>query len=198
MNLSKEKVDSSHETVTYIKYCVLWLIGTPNITGLTFDGQSRTLTCTSTGGPAINVTWTKDGAVITPSTAFQQTKRVGNAARGIYHNILTIAQSVAERGLYGCIVENSWGSSNRMTLLHVSENMHGSGVTSRPEYSLGILLLWLTMGNSRMAAKKERCAAPLHAVYAILAKRAGPESSPCWSQFERGVYHQPFSRYGVS
>ena len=117
-------MDSLHETVTYIKSCVLWLIGTPNITGLTFDGQSRTLTCTSTGGRATNVTWTKDGTVITPSTAFQQTKRVGNAARGIYHNILNIAQSVAERGLYGCMVENSWGSSNRIELYIYGKAIH--------------------------------------------------------------------------
>ena len=92
------------------------LIGTPNITGFTFDGQSRTLTCTSTGGHATNVTWTKDGAVITPSTAFQPIKRAVNAARGIYLNILTIAQSVDEHGLYSCMVENSWGSSNRIEL----------------------------------------------------------------------------------
>ena len=121
MNLSKEKVDSLHETVTYIKSHVLWLIGTPNITGLTFDGQSRTLTCTSTGGCATNVTWTKDGAVITPSTAFQQTKRVINAAQSIYHNILTIAQSVAERGLYGCMVEEN---SNRIELFIYGKAIH--------------------------------------------------------------------------
>ena len=39
-------------------------------------------------------------------------------------------------------------------LLRVSENMHGSGVTSRPEYSLGVLLLWLTMGNAAWQASK--------------------------------------------
>ena len=31
---------------------------------LTFDRGSRTLNCTSTGGPATTLTWTKDGAVI--------------------------------------------------------------------------------------------------------------------------------------
>ena len=103
---------------------MIWLIGTPNITEVTFDGQSRTLTCTSTGGPATNVTWTKDGTVITPSAAFQQTKRVINATRGIYHNILNIAQSVAERGLYSCMVENSWGSSNRIELYIYDKAIH--------------------------------------------------------------------------
>ena len=37
-------------------------------------------------------------------------------------------------------------------LLRVSENMHGSCVTSRPEYSSGVLSLWLTMKKSRIAA----------------------------------------------
>ena len=103
---------------------MIWLIGTPNITGLTVDGQTRTLTCSSTGGRTINVTWTKDGAVITPSAAFQQTKRVINASQGIYHNILTIAQSVAERGLYSCMVENSRGSSNRIELYICGKAIH--------------------------------------------------------------------------
>ena len=91
-------------------------VGAPNITELTFEKVSRTLTCTSTGGPANTVTWTKDGAVITPIGTFQQTKRVVDATRGIYQNILTIAQSVAEHnvyGLYSCMVETPIGHSNR-------------------------------------------------------------------------------------
>ena len=59
--------------------------------------------------------------MITPSAAFQQTKRVGNAAQGIYHNILNIAQSVAERGLYSCMVE---GSSNRIELFIYGKALH--------------------------------------------------------------------------
>ena len=59
--------------------------------------------------------------MITPSTTHQQTKRVGNAAQGIYHNILTIAQSVAERGLYGCMVERS---SNRIELFIYGKAIH--------------------------------------------------------------------------
>ena len=62
-----------------------------------------------------------------PSTAFQPTKRAVNAARGIYLNILTIAQSVAEHGLYSCMVENSWGSSNRIELF-----VHGKSIYSKP------------------------------------------------------------------
>ena len=90
--------------------------GAPNITELTFDRQSRTLTCTFSSGPDTNVTWTKDGAVITLNGTFQQMQIIADATRGIYQNIFTIAQSLAEHTLYGfysCIVENLMGSSNR-------------------------------------------------------------------------------------
>ena len=91
-------------------------VGTPNITELTFDRQSRTLTCTFSSGPDFNVTWTKDGAVIILNGTFQQMQLTVDATKGIYQNILTIAQSVAERSLYGlysCMVENLMVSSNR-------------------------------------------------------------------------------------
>ena len=99
----------------YQSLCVLHA-GAPNVAELTFDRESRTLTCTSTGGPATTVTWTKDGAVITPSTTHQQTQMIVDTVEGIYQNTLTIAQSVTGDNLYGlysCMVENSRGSSNR-------------------------------------------------------------------------------------
>ena len=90
--------------------------GAPNITELTFDRQSRTLTCTFSSGPDTNVTWTKDGAVITLNGTFQQMQMIADATKGIYQNIFTIAQSLAEHtlyGLYSCVVQNLMGSSNR-------------------------------------------------------------------------------------
>ena len=104
--------------------------GAPNVTGLTFDRESRTLNCTSTGGPATTVTWTKDGAVITPNTTHQQTQMIVDTVEGIYQNTLTIAQSVAGDNLYGlysCEVENSWGSSNRIEYFY--------GKTSKPSHA---------------------------------------------------------------
>ena len=95
---------------------ILLHAGAPNVTELTFDRESRTLTCTSTGGPATTVTWTKDGAVITPNTTHQQTQMIVDTVEGTYHNTLTIAQSVTGDNLYGlysCMVENSWGTANR-------------------------------------------------------------------------------------
>ena len=105
---------------------VSWHAGAPNVTGLTFDRESRTLTCTSTGGPATTVTWTKDEAVITPNSTHQQTQMIVDSVEGIYQNTLTIAQSVAERNIYdtryNCMVENSRGKSNRTMYLY-GENM---------------------------------------------------------------------------
>ena len=112
--------------------------GTPNVTELTFDRESRTLTCTSTGGPATTVTWTKDGAVITPNTTHQQTQMIVDTVEGIYQNTLTIAQSVTGDNLYGlysCMVENLRKHSNRIeyfygeTPMPVLQNSDVSGLS---------------------------------------------------------------------
>ena len=105
--------------------CVLHA-GAPNVTELTFDRESRALTCTSTGGPATTVTWTKDGAVITPSTTHQQTQMIVDSVEGIYQNTLAIALSVTGDNLYGlysCMVENSRGSSNRKIYFYGKHNI---------------------------------------------------------------------------
>ena len=89
--------------------------GSPSITSLGYDNQSNTLTCTSTGGPATNVTWRKNGAVITLNTTYQQTKRVVDPVVGTYQTVLTIDPSVGQSGIgrfYECKVENTRGRSS--------------------------------------------------------------------------------------
>ena len=89
--------------------------GSPNVTSLTFDDQSRTLTCTSTGGPATTVTWRRDGVVITLNATHQQTKRVVDPVAGTYQTVLTIDPSVSQDdivGTYSCTVENISGGSS--------------------------------------------------------------------------------------
>ena len=89
--------------------------GSPSVTSLTFNGQSRTLTCTSTGGPATTVTWRRDGAVITLNATHQQTKRVVDPVMGTYQTVLTIDSSVSQSnivGTYNCTVENDRGRSS--------------------------------------------------------------------------------------
>ena len=90
--------------------------GASSVTELTIDRESRTLTCTSTGGPATTVTWTKNGAMITPNATYQQTQMIVDSVEGIYQNTLIVAHSVTEHDLYAlfnCMIENSRGSSNR-------------------------------------------------------------------------------------
>ena len=95
-------------------------IGSPNVTGLTFDDQSRTLTCTSTGGPATTVTWRRDGVVITLNATHQQTKRLVDPVNGTYQTVLTVNSSVGWSdivGTYSCTVENVRGESSRTVVV---------------------------------------------------------------------------------
>ena len=95
-------------------------VGAPYVTNLTFafDGVSRTLTCTSTGGPATNVTWRRDGAVITPNTTYQQIQIVTDATAGTHQTVLTLAKSAGEYDSnYSCSVQNIRGTSNSMQIL---------------------------------------------------------------------------------
>ena len=94
--------------------------GSPTVTNLTFDGQSRTLTCTSTGGPATTVTWRRDGVVITLNATCQQTKRVVDPVNGTYQTILTIDPSVGWsdiEGTYNCTVKNVRGESSQTVVV---------------------------------------------------------------------------------
>ena len=105
--------------------------GSPTVTSLTFDEQSRTLTCTSTGRPATTVTWRRDGVVITLNATHQQTKRLVDPVNGTYQTVLTIDPSVGQSdivGTYNCTVENVRGESSetvvvpgetRMLLFHI-------------------------------------------------------------------------------
>ena len=107
------------EVLTH-QFANLLLSGLPLVTSLGYDYQSRTLTCTSTGGPATTVTWRKDGAVITLNATHQQTKRVVDPVNGTYQTVLTIDSSVNQSdfaGLYSCTVENARGRSSMMVVV---------------------------------------------------------------------------------
>ena len=94
--------------------------GSPNVTSLTYNDQFRTLTCTSTGGPATNVTWMRDGVVITLNATHHQTKSVVDAVNGTYQTVLTINSSVGQSdivGTYNCTVENDRGESSETVVV---------------------------------------------------------------------------------
>ena len=64
-----------------------------------------TLTCTSTGGPATSVTWTRDGVDVPYDSTHTLTQTVVDAGRTAqYKNTLTV--TVVEGGGYQCTVSN--------------------------------------------------------------------------------------------
>ena len=100
--------------------CISINAGSPNITSLTFNAQSYTLTCNSTGGPATTVTWKRDGVVITLNATYQQTKRVVDPVAGTYQTVLTIDPSVSQSdivGTYNCTVENARGETSETVVV---------------------------------------------------------------------------------
>ena len=94
--------------------------GFPWVYNVIYDTQSRTLTCTSYGGPATTVTWRRDGVVITLNATYQQTKRVVNLGWATYQTVLTIDPSVSRSdlvGTYNCTVENARGESSMIVVI---------------------------------------------------------------------------------
>ena len=94
--------------------------GQPIVTSIIYDDQSNTLTCTSSGGPATNVIWKKDGVVITLNGTYQQTQIVTNTTTSTYQTVLTINSSVNQsdiEGMYNCTVENIRGGSSKTVVV---------------------------------------------------------------------------------
>ena len=105
----------SHTSCSFLLYIHA---GSPNITSLTYNDQFRTLTCTSTGGPATTVTWRRDGVVITLNATHQQTKSLVDAVMGTYQTVLTIDLNQSSIvGTYSCTVENDRGNSSETVVV---------------------------------------------------------------------------------
>ena len=108
----------------YLLVCLYSLpLGSPYITSLGYDNQSRTLTCTSTGGPATTVTWRRNGNMITLNATHKQTQIVTNATTSTYQTLLTIGSSVNQSdivGTYSCTVENNRGRSSLTRVVAVN------------------------------------------------------------------------------
>ena len=80
-----------------------------------YDRTSQTITCTSTGGPATDVTWSKDNVTIGLSMAsmYEYSQIIINTTSAIYENRLRIVDKSSEAaGNYTCQVTNSRGGIN--------------------------------------------------------------------------------------
>jgi len=87
-------------------------VGTLQYTALTTEEASTplfTLTCTSTGGPATTVTWTRDCVLVPNDVNHLQSQTLLDSETATYRNILTVTGP--DYGTYECIVTNSKGSA---------------------------------------------------------------------------------------
>ena len=90
------------------------IIGSPSISGINFDSGSRTLTCSSSGGPATTVTWRRNCLILQNSSDFVQNQVVTSTALADYENTLTFNGAIID-GVYTCSVKNSRGYSSSIT-----------------------------------------------------------------------------------
>ena len=106
----------------------------PSISSLTYDEDSRTLTCISTGSPPTRVVWMKDGSnLTTDGSHYSLSQTVTDRAASTYSNVLTVKQSApgGVPGTYTCTVSNDLTSVN-MTRVAVGESdvaMYSHSVT---------------------------------------------------------------------
>ena len=79
-----------------------------------------TLTCTSTGGPAITVSWTVNNSAVTEDGAHDITSQITNATTATYTHTLTVTGRLV--GEYECNVSNNKPSSSSGVVTVVGKN----------------------------------------------------------------------------
>ena len=82
-----------------------------------YDGASQTVTCTTSGGPATDVTWFKDNEKITMTSSgglYEHSRVITNTTRATYENRLRIVDKSSKvAGTYTCEVTNSRGNTKK-------------------------------------------------------------------------------------
>ena len=89
------------------------------------DPPVFTLTCTSTGGPASTVSWSRDGTVLSDDSNHDITSQVMDTVTATYTNTLTVTGRLA--GQYECSVSNirtPSGSTRNLTVVGKECNEH--------------------------------------------------------------------------
>ena len=100
--------------------------GRPSVSLVSYSHTSQTLNCTSSGGPATNVTWRKDNVIIPlTNSTYQQSQRVADEVTSTYHNLLSITSSNIDDygGSFSCTVGNRRGNSENYLLDISSESV---------------------------------------------------------------------------
>jgi len=82
-----------------------------------------TLTCTSTGGPATTVSWTRGNTMLNDACQTVTSQIVTNTETGTYMNTLRV--TMREVGVYMCTVSNSRYSDTRsLTVVGKDQKIH--------------------------------------------------------------------------
>ena len=100
---------------------MLTLTGGLTVESLVFDRSALTLTCTSTGGPASEVVWTRNGQPVSNNYTLSQT--VTDMETGRYENELRAADIADLVGNFSCTVSNSRGVSNTRSFSYNGESI---------------------------------------------------------------------------
>ena len=93
--------------------CGVIIIGSVSITSMTYESGSQTLVCTSTGGPATSVTWSRDNTpLVVDGTTYEHSQIITDTNTATYQNRLRIvSKSSSLSGSYTCYVANSRGEA---------------------------------------------------------------------------------------
>ena len=87
-------------------------------TNVTDELHTFTLTCNSTGGPVMEVNWTRNGELV--NEEWNQYSIITNLTEALYHNWLFVPGPY--EGLYSCTVFNNNPSSSVTASLSVNGN----------------------------------------------------------------------------
>ena len=90
-----------------------FLTGNVIIASINYESKTCTIVCTSTGGPATTVLWSKDNNSIQDNDQYyEHSTIIVNRTSATYENRLTLFnKSSNAAGTYTCTVRNSKGSS---------------------------------------------------------------------------------------
>ena len=81
-----------------------------------YDRANQTITCTTSGGPATDVTWFKDNeriSIVSDEGLYEYSQIIINTINATYENRLRIVdKSSKAAGTYTCKVTNPRGSTN--------------------------------------------------------------------------------------
>ena len=80
---------------------------------MTYNSSTQTLICTSTGGPATSVTWSRDDTpLVVDGTTYEHSQIITDTDTATYQNRLRIVHMSSQSHVYTCTVCNLRGNSS--------------------------------------------------------------------------------------